>query len=121
MLPRVALLRLWTWRDCVRCVIAQRQLRSSPDDRRIVGAAGITSYGRVISCLMLWQRVLLGRLAATTCGMPNRTRSATGSGHIPARLVHHARQRVLKNSPDWPWEDAFLTCRQGLCAMPAPA
>ena len=23
--------------------------------------------------------------------------------HLPARLVHHARQRILKISPDWPW------------------
>jgi hypothetical protein len=35
----------------VKCVIAQRQLRYRPDDRRIPGAAaGRTSYGRVISC-----------------------------------------------------------------------
>ncbi|HEY2268504.1 MAG TPA: IS1380 family transposase, partial [Streptosporangiaceae bacterium] len=30
--------------------------------------------------------------------------------HIPARLVRHARKRILKISPDWPWKDAFLTC-----------
>lgn len=41
--------------------------------------------------------------------------------HIPARLVRHARQRVLKISPDWPWKEAFLTCWQRLCALPAPA
>jgi hypothetical protein len=41
--------------------------------------------------------------------------------HLPARLVHHARQRILKISPDWPWKDAFLTCWQRLCALPAPA
>jgi hypothetical protein len=41
--------------------------------------------------------------------------------HIPARLVRHARQRVLKISPDWPWAAAFLTCWQRLCDMPAPA
>jgi len=40
--------------------------------------------------------------------------------HIPARLAHHARQRILKISPDWPWKDAFLTCWQRLCALPAP-
>jgi len=40
--------------------------------------------------------------------------------HIPARLVHHARQRILKISPDWPWKDAFLTCWQRLCTLPAP-
>ena len=41
--------------------------------------------------------------------------------HIPARIARHARQRVLKISPDWPWTDAFLTCWQRLCALPAPA
>jgi hypothetical protein len=41
--------------------------------------------------------------------------------HIPARLAHHARQRILKISPDWPWKEAFLTCWQRLCALPAPA
>ena len=41
--------------------------------------------------------------------------------HIPARLVRHARERVLKISPDWPWKDTFLTCWQRLCALPAPA
>jgi hypothetical protein len=30
--------------------------------------------------------------------------------HLPARIVHHARQRILKISPDWPWKQAFLTC-----------
>ena len=41
--------------------------------------------------------------------------------HIPARLAHHARQRVLKISPDWPWTVAFLACWQRLCALPPPA
>jgi len=41
--------------------------------------------------------------------------------HIPARLAHHARQRVLKISADWPWKEAFLTCWRRLCALPAPA
>jgi len=41
--------------------------------------------------------------------------------HLPARLVHHARQRILKISPRWPWMDAFLTCWQRLCALPGPA
>jgi hypothetical protein len=41
--------------------------------------------------------------------------------HLPARLAHHARQRTLAISPDWPWKEAFLTCWQRLCALPAPA
>jgi hypothetical protein len=41
--------------------------------------------------------------------------------HLPARLARHARERILKISPDWPWTEAFLTCWQRLCALPAPA
>lgn len=41
--------------------------------------------------------------------------------HLPARLVRHARRRILKISPDWPWADAFLTCWQRLCSLTAPA
>jgi hypothetical protein len=41
--------------------------------------------------------------------------------HIPARLACHARKRVLKISWDWPWANAFLTCWQRLCALPAPS
>jgi hypothetical protein len=40
--------------------------------------------------------------------------------HLPARLVRHARKRILRISPDWPWTDAFLTCWQRLCELPAP-
>jgi hypothetical protein len=39
--------------------------------------------------------------------------------HLPARLARHARQRVLSVSATWPWADAFLTCWQRLCALPA--
>jgi DDE family transposase len=41
--------------------------------------------------------------------------------HLPARLARHARQRVLAISVSWPWKEAFLTCWQRLCALPAPA
>lgn len=40
--------------------------------------------------------------------------------HLPARLVTHARQRTLKISATWPWKQAFLTCWQRLCTLPAP-
>ena len=40
---------------------------------------------------------------------------------LPARLVRHARQRVLKISRTWPWKEAFLACWHRLCALPAPA
>jgi len=39
---------------------------------------------------------------------------------IPARLARHARKRILKISPDWPWKDAFITCWNRLCALPVP-
>jgi Transposase DDE domain group 1 len=39
--------------------------------------------------------------------------------HLPARLACHARDRILKISPDWPWTEAFLTCRQRLRTLPA--
>jgi len=40
--------------------------------------------------------------------------------HLPARLVRHARKRVLKVSADWPWNNAFITCWNRFCALPAP-
>ena len=40
---------------------------------------------------------------------------------LPARLVRHARARVLKISRTWPWKEAFTTCWQRLCALPEPA
>src|SRR2546430_11323109 len=40
---------------------------------------------------------------------------------LPARLVRHARQRVLKISRTWPWKEAFLICCQRLFTLPAPA
>ena len=40
---------------------------------------------------------------------------------LPARLVRHARARVLKLSRTWPWKEAFLTCWLRLCTLPEPA
>lgn len=40
--------------------------------------------------------------------------------HLPARLVAHARRRILKISATWPWRQAFLTCWTRLCALPTP-
>ncbi len=40
---------------------------------------------------------------------------------LPARLIRHARTRVLKLSRTWPWKEAFLACWHRLCALPAPA
>jgi hypothetical protein len=47
MVPRAAPPGLWPWRDCVTCVIAQRQLCFQSDDRRIASfAVCVTSCGR---------------------------------------------------------------------------
>jgi hypothetical protein len=40
--------------------------------------------------------------------------------HLPARLVHHARDKVLKIPADWPWATAFTTCWNRLAALPDP-
>ncbi len=40
---------------------------------------------------------------------------------VAGKLVRHTRARVLKISRTWPWKEAFLTCWQRLCALPAPA
>jgi hypothetical protein len=41
--------------------------------------------------------------------------------HIPARLVTHARQRVLKIEQTWPWAPAVVEAWDRLGAIPAPA
>jgi hypothetical protein len=41
--------------------------------------------------------------------------------HLPARLVSHARRRILKIPIDWPWADAFTTCWRRLTALPHPS
>ncbi|WP_440070384.1 transposase [Streptosporangium sp. OZ121] len=40
--------------------------------------------------------------------------------HLPARLVSHARRRILRISATWPWKEAFLTCWTRLCALSEP-
>ncbi|MFC0863626.1 hypothetical protein ACFHYQ_15090 [Sphaerimonospora cavernae] len=42
------------------------------------------------------------------------------SRSLPARLVQHARRRILKISTTWPWKEAFLICWNRLCALPVP-
>ena len=40
--------------------------------------------------------------------------------HIPARLVRHARARILRIPPDWPWAGAFVDAWRRINALPAP-
>ena len=58
---------------------------------------------------------------ATTLRTPSQTRCAIGCWACPPGWSDHARASVLKISRTWPWKDAFLTCWQRLCALPAPA
>jgi len=39
---------------------------------------------------------------------------------VPARLVHHARWKVLRIPPDWPWTPAITIAWSRLQALPAP-
>jgi hypothetical protein len=41
--------------------------------------------------------------------------------HIPARLVTHARRRILKIERTWPWAHAVVEAWQRLGVIPAPA
>lgn len=41
--------------------------------------------------------------------------------HIPARLVAHARSRVLKIEQTWPWAKAVIEAWERLGTIPAPA
>jgi hypothetical protein len=40
--------------------------------------------------------------------------------HLPARLVRHSRDKILKIPADWPWATAFTTCWNRLAALPDP-
>jgi len=40
--------------------------------------------------------------------------------HIPARLVHHARDKILRIPADWPWAKAFTSCWSRVTALPDP-
>ena len=40
--------------------------------------------------------------------------------HLPGRLVHHARDAILRIPADWPWASAFTTCWDRLAALPHP-
>ena len=51
----------------------------------------------------------------------SKFREATAYCTLRPDSARHARERILKISPDWPWKDAFLTCWPRLCARPAPA
>jgi hypothetical protein len=41
--------------------------------------------------------------------------------HIPARLEHHARRRILKIEASWPWAETIVTAWNRLGAIPAPS
>jgi hypothetical protein len=41
--------------------------------------------------------------------------------HIPARLISHARRRILKIERSWPWAEALVAAWDRLGAIPAPS
>jgi hypothetical protein len=68
-------------------------------DRGVAGLAGLRA--NIAAGLTAWTR-LPGRHddADLRDAEPDTLRYRIW--HIPARLVRHARQRILKISPDWP-------------------
>lgn len=40
--------------------------------------------------------------------------------HLPARLISHARRRILRIPVSWPWAKAFTTCCNRLAVLPHP-
>ena len=71
--------------------------------------------------LAAWNRLLGFARRSRTCGKPTPARSATGSGTSPPGSPATPGSASFKISPDWPWKDAFLTCWQRLCTLPAPS
>src|SRR5271166_1387062 len=71
VVSRAALLGLWTWRDCVKCVMAQRQLHSRSADCRIARRRrrNVLRAGDLMPC----QRVLA---PVTGAGPPQAAETA---------------------------------------------
>jgi hypothetical protein len=82
--------------------------------------AGWVLAANIAADLAAWTR-LLGHCDNEELANANPDTLRYRIWHLPARLARHARQRTLAISPGWPWKDAFPTCWQRLCALPAPA
>jgi hypothetical protein len=94
-------------------------LRNLPSKTRIVNCGWVLA-ANIAADLPAWCRMLgLYDQEDLRDAEPDTLRCRLLS--LPARLVRHARARVLKISRTWPWKDAFLACWQRLCALPAPA
>ena len=82
--------------------------------------AGWVAAANIAADLAAWTR-LLGHAAEPGLRDAGPDTLRYRIWHLPAKLAAHARQKTLAISPDWPWAEAFLTCWQRLCALPAPA
>ncbi|XVS26624.1 hypothetical protein ACQP2K_24950 [Microbispora siamensis] len=83
-----------------------------------VSAAGLNPVGEVLAWLETELPQLRRRRAAILASEKAPLRYCLW--HLPARLVCHARRRILKISATWPWKNAFLICWQRLSALAAP-
>ncbi len=101
---------------CGRTNLAQPRVAFPPTRRKLPSKTWQVNAGWVIAAN------IAADLTAWTCLLRHRDANPDTLRyqiwHLPAR---HARERILKISPDWPWTEAFLTCWQRLCALPAPA
>jgi len=94
-------------------------LRNLPSKTWVVNCGWVLA-ANIAADLAAWTRLLgLYDCEDLTGAEPDTLRYRLLS--LPARLVRHARARVLKISRTWPWKEAFLTCWQRLCALPEPA
>jgi hypothetical protein len=92
-------------------------LRNLPSKTWQVNAGWVAAAG-IAADLAAWTR-LLGHHDDPELRDANPDTLRYRIWHLPARLARHARQRTLAISGTWPWADAFLTCWQRLCALPA--
>jgi len=93
-------------------------LRNLPSKTWQVNAGWVLA-ANIAADLAAWTR-LLGHSDDEELRDANPETLRYRAWHLPARLARHARERILKISPDWPWTEAFLTCWQRLRALPAP-
>jgi hypothetical protein len=93
-------------------------LRGLPSKTWQVNAGRVTA-ANIAADLAAWTR-LLGHAGEPELRDADPDTLRYRIWHLPAKLAAHARQKTLAISSDWPWAEAFLTCWQRLCALPAP-
>ena len=74
-------------------------------------AADLTAWTRLLGCV--------GDAAQLALCEPKALRYRFL--HVPARLVHSARQRRLRIPQTWPWAAAIVAVFANIAAVPQPA